>query len=215
MENLDLYFESKKKSEKTILFALPPLLIIFISYMYLFPLSEDALKKSRTQKRNVKTDLNIQKRYLASLNIHDIEKIDKQKSKIDITNRYKKEIFAIKKEIQDISDEKNYIKTKLIELTNNQESWSDFLNFVAKDAKEKNIKINYIDNKKFNNILSGDIFKDLNIKVDGVGSFRNILKYINSIENFGVFVELNNTTIDFKEDKLHFNLEINNYRVKI
>jgi hypothetical protein len=215
VEQIDRALEGKKKSEKIIMFSMPLIVFCTLSYTYLFPISEDSLTQSKRALQVVKSQINTQKIYLNSLNITDIDNFDRDAKREEITLRYKDEITKIKLEIENIDDERIYIRNKLLELTSNQNKWSDFLDFVANRANELDLNIKEIENERYTNITNSDIFKDLNIKVNGSGTFQNLLKYINDIENYGVFVELNNTALVVKDGNLTFSLDVNNWRVKL
>lgn len=216
IEQLDKILENKKKSEKIILFLLPILVFFSLSYTYLFPLSEESLQNSKSTLNRVENEINIQKIYLNSINIRDIDNIDKNIT-IEIRERYNRDIAKIKEEIESINTEREYINSKLLEFMDNQNKWSDFLNYVANRAKELKLHIYYIENEKLENssLNKSDVFRDLNIKVNGSGSFQNVLRYVNDIENFGVFVELNSTKLKVEDVNITFTLDINNWRVKL
>jgi len=108
-----------------------------------------------------------------------------------------------------------YIDTKLRELSYllyNDVNWANFMDDITKNAKKYKVNINFIKNK-FNELNYKKVEQALDIEVDANGNFNNLIKFINSIEESNLVVDVHSLTMDIKKS-IHVNFKIAVWGIK-
>ncbi len=207
-EKLGHFLDSKNEREKVVILLMPILLFGTISYLYLFPLAEDYLKKTQAEQSQLISRINQSNAYLISVNAHLGEEA--------ISNKYKEIVFKIRDEVAKVNTKIDYIKVKINDFTKEQNRWSSFLDFIAFTSNNNNLNIEYITSNQMP-FIGVKLFKNLHIEVKGDGEFKDILKYINEIETFGVFVDIETLKMNFSDEnkKIIFKINIYNWEIKI
>jgi len=206
-EKIDYTFKDKKGSELFIVYISIFVIIFAISYLYIFPIGERVLSQAKNETKNVKTKINKEKSYIALKTVNGNEMFYVQKSQRDLKNL---------KNILEVSIYNNgYINNKLRELSYllyNDINWASFIDNIAKDAKRNHVNINYIKNK-FNKLNYKKIEQIIDIEVDANGSFVNLLKFINSIEESNLIVDIHALKMNVDKD-IHVNFKIAVWGIK-
>ncbi len=183
-DKIDNYLKDKKSSETSILFFLLFVIVGFLSYSYIYPITDAKLKQTSRLAKDMDKKLLDATSYIRSIS-KDID-----------------EAFVIKKVKQDIETSKlllekttftnAYVDNKLKELSYllfNDENWAKFLNSITRLAQEYNIDIKLIENK-INEPSIQKIEQILNLKVDFNGHFTNSVKFINALEESELVVDV-------------------------
>lgn len=175
LEELDLYFEPKKETDKWAMIVGVAGIIGYLAYGFLLPYTEELYKKSEKQKERLEVSIKDNSTYLKSITIggdrdHYIKKYDKE-----IVNK-KKHIVNLKHKIKLV----NTNLDKLSDMLFNKRSWSKFLNSITDKASLHNVELDYIENNFANN--KGSFGHVLEISVGCKGDYRNIIQFINEIE---------------------------------
>ena len=183
-DKIDNYLKDKKGSETSILFFLLFVIVGFLSYSYIYPITDAKLKQTSRLAKDMDKKLLDETSYIRSIS-KDID-----------------EAFVIKKVKQDIETSKlllekttftnAYVDNKLKELSYllfNDENWAKFLNSITRLAQEYNIDIKLIENK-INEPSIQKIEQILNLKVDFNGHFTNSVKFINALEESELVVDV-------------------------
>ncbi|MFK5881868.1 MAG: hypothetical protein QM482_06605 [Sulfurospirillum sp.] len=183
-EKIDATLAEKKESELALIFLMIFVFVGFIVYSYLFPITEKKLK--------------ITKRNLLSIN----KKVQNEKSYLRSVTRNGDERFYIKKAKSEIEGEKiqlekttytnTYVDNKLKDLSYllfNNQNWAKFLNSITIIAAKNHVKIKIIKNR-INKPSLQKIEQILNLKVEFNGRFKNIMKFINTIEESKLVVDI-------------------------
>lgn len=183
-DKIDNYLKDKKSSETSILFFLLFVIVGFLSYSYIYPITDAKLKQTSRLAKDMDKKLLDETSYIRSIS-KDID-----------------EAFVIKKVKQDIETSKlllekttftnAYVDNKLKELSYllfNDENWAKFLNSITRLAQEYNIDIKLIENK-INEPSIQKIEQILNLKVDFNGHFTNSVKFINTLEESELVVDV-------------------------
>lgn len=195
-ERVDTYFEGKKDSEKYILIAIPALVFIFISYLYLYPYSKNSLDKVLKDRDTIKQDISQFQSVISTIEgSNSLSSLSQQMQKLD----------AQKEEVNTQIDS---IKAKVMEFENEQKKWSESLKFITNLAKEEKIEI---ENLK-TTISNDENFRYFNANLKGKGEFKNILKYINEIEVKEPLLRVQNGKILF-EDGMVLDLNLSSKRL--
>ncbi len=184
-ERLDNYLENKKSSEISLMLLMIFLFVAFVVYSYVFPITERKLKITRQNLNNVSKKLKAEKDYLRSVSKNGDERY--------MIKKIQKEIDTQKKLYVKISHANKYVDGKLKELSYllfNNKNWAKFLDSITYMAKKYRVKIKVLES----NIEKPDMQKIkqiLTVKVEFSGNFKNVMKFINSIEESKLVVDVN------------------------
>ncbi len=183
-EKLDNSLSSKKESELALIFLMIFVFIGFLVYSYIFPITD---KKLKTTKRNLTVmnkKVQDEKGYLRSITVRGDQRFYIKKA----SNELKK----AKQLLQKTADTNTYVDNKLKELSYllfNNQNWAKFLDSVTLIASKNHVKIKIIENK-INEPSLQKIEQILNLKVEFNGKFKNVMNFINSIEESKLVVDI-------------------------
>jgi len=175
LEKLDAYFAPKKESEKWLFILGVAGVIGYLGYTVLLPYTEDVYKKSEQNKKRVTKSIKNNKQYLQSITVAGDRNYK--------VKEYDNKIVKIKKDIVTVKNKVIFIDSNLAKLSDmlfNQKSWSIFLNSITQQGEIHNIDFDYIENKYVDN--NGSFGHVLEIGVGVRGSYKNIVKFINELE---------------------------------
>ncbi len=192
LEALDTYFAPKKESEKWLMILGVAGLIAYIAYAYLLPYTETMYKKSESTKKSIQKNIVDNNTYLNSITVGGDRNYYVKKFDQDIVNK-KKNIVKINDNIKFI--DKNL--EKLSDMLFNQKSWSKFLNSITNKAEIQNVDLEYISNKYVDS--KGSFGYVLEIGVGCKGEYKNIVKFVNELEQNRLVTDIYGTT--FKSDQ--------------
>ena len=187
LEALDAYFAPKKESEKWLMILGVAGFIAYIAYAYLLPYTETMYKKSESTKKSIQKSIVDNNTYLNSITVGGDREYYIRKFDQDIVNK-RKNIVNINHNIQFI--DKNL--EKLSDMLFNQKSWSKFLNSITHTAEIQNVDLGYITNKYVDS--NGSFGYVLEIGVGCRGDYKNIVKFINELEQNTLVTDIYGTT---------------------
>lgn len=200
LQNIDLFMETKKDSERVILKLLIPIALSSFSYFVLFPMANNYQAKQQ----NIYTKTLSDKAQYKSL-------VDEIKSSNQI-NRLKNEIEELKSAIAFlISIQENAFK-KVVLIASNQKEWQLLLELLSKSAKENQVSIDSFKTGVDDNLSTK--FQFMAIEIKGDGTFNGLMRFLNDIEKLDNFIQIDE--ISFKAgDRLNFIIKISNKRIKL
>ena len=187
LEALDAYFAPKKESEKWLMILGVAGFIAYIAYAYLLPYTETMYRKSESTKKSIQKSIVDNNTYLNSITVGGDREYYIKKFDQDIVNK-RKNIVNINHNIQFI--DKNL--EKLSDMLFNQKSWSKFLNSITHTAEIQNVDLGYITNKYVDS--NGSFGYVLEIGVGCRGDYKNIVKFINELEQNTLVTDIYGTT---------------------
>ncbi|MDY0120354.1 MAG: hypothetical protein RBR54_00280 [Sulfurimonas sp.] len=118
------------------------------------------------------------------------------------------EIKTIEAELLVMKDNNAYIKSQIETISSliyDERTWGEYLHSISKNAKLYNVSIKNLTNKyALNNESFGHI---LNISLESSGGFNNTLKFLNSLEQSDLVVDVHDLSIK-AQDKLNMSLKI-------
>ena len=202
LEALDAYFEPKKESEKWLIILGIAGLIAYMAYAYLLPYTEDMYKKSERVKKSIEKSISDHRTYLNSITVNGDREYYVKKFSKDIANK-KKSIILLKNEIKFVDQNLN----KLSDMLFNQKSWSNFLNSITDKAAIQNVEIEYIKNKYVDN--NGSFGHVLEISVGCHGSYKDIVKFMNELEQNVLVTDIYGTDMKLDKNSSHILSDIN------
>ncbi len=183
-DKIDGFFQEKKGSEISLIFLMLFLFVGFLSYSYIFPITDVMLKQTIKNSQDMERKLLDTKSYLASVSRDSDNSFLIKKVKNDIDNT--------KVVLEKTTFTNAYVDEKLKELSYllfNDENWARFLNSVTQLAQKYAVNIKVIENK-INEPSIQKIEQILNLKVEFNGSFVNSMKFINAIEESELVVDI-------------------------
>lgn len=201
LDGLDTYFKSKKDSEKwLILFSIAGILL-YISYASLVPYAQDLERDSSNTLQKLEKRIQKNTIYLRSITIDGNREYYIEENKIKIQNS-KNRIKAYNKKIEDI--DKSIFK--LSKLLFNEKSWAIFLKSITGIAKNNNIFIQRINNNYVDS--NGSFGHVLEIEIISSGKFKDVLKFINTLENNVLVTDLYSSVISGNKNRVQADLNI-------
>ena len=195
LHKIDSLFKEKTQKDKYMTYGMIVALVFAFSYMLFWDSSFEEFEATRA------------KVVVLEKKIADDETYLKANPESKIAN-LEKQIVLINKEMLAHKDNNAYIKSKIetiASLIYDERAWGEYLHSISKNAQKYNVKITNITNKySDNNSSFGHI---LDISVKSHSNYKNTLKFINSLEQSELVVDLH--TLDMKaSNKLNTNLEI-------
>ena len=192
LEALDAYFAPKKESEKWIVILGVAGVIAYLAYAYLLPYTEKMYNKSEKTKKSIQKKIISNNTYLNSITVSGDRNYYVKKFDNDIVKK--------KANIVKLNNNIKFIDTNLEKLSDmlfNQKSWSKFLNSLTHKAEIQNVGLEYIKNKYVKN--KGSFGHVLEISLGCKGEYKNIVKFINEIEQNVLVTDIYGTK--FSADK--------------
>jgi len=184
LEKIDLFFAGKKTSETYLIFTMVFTLISFLFYSFLFPITDKALSQTLRNTKEIEKKLREEQVYLESISRENDATFFIKKMNAEIENsklRLEKTLYI-----------NTYIDNKLKDLSYllfNEKNWADFLYSITDYAQKYSVNIKVIDNK-INEPSMQKIEQILILKVYFSGSFTNIMKFMNAIEESELVVDI-------------------------
>jgi len=206
-EKIDLALKDKKSSELFIVYFGIFIIIAVIVYLYIFPISEQMLKQTKREVANMKTKIAKETNYIRSKTVNG----DKQY----YVKKANAKIKSLKNQLENTIYANGYIDNKLKELSYllyNDVNWANFIDDIAQSAKKYKVSINYIKNQ-FNELNYKKVEQILDIEVDANGNFNNLIKFINSIEESNLVVDIHELKMDI-DKTIHTNFKIAVWGIK-
>ena len=188
LEELDNYFAPKKESEKWLIILGVAGIIAYLAYAYLLPYTEEKYKKSEIAMKNIQKSIADNNMYLNSITVGGDRDYYIKKYDNDIM-RKKQSIVTLSKKIKFIDNNLQ----KLSDMLFNQKSWSRFLNSITDRAEMQNVDIKYISNKYIDS--NGSFGHVLEVGVGCQGSYKNIVKFMNELEQNTLVTDIYGTNL--------------------
>lgn len=202
LTKIDNYFDEKKPSEVTMMLIVAFFLSVAIAYYAVIPYAQNYYDDSIRENDRITQDLNKVNSYLSTVSQGDDRNF--------MINKKQNELLQQQNKLADAQNMNQYFDNKLKELSYlifNEQSWADFLDNLAFLANKNNVKITKIINTfKEPNAQKIEQVLDVNISVDG--DYRDIVSYINAIEESKLVVDVNNIDINSTNGKLKGNMGI-------
>ena len=202
LTKIDNYFDEKKPSEVTMMLIVAFFLSVAIAYYAVIPYAQNYYDDSIRENDRITQDLNKVNSYLGT--------VSQGNDRNFMINKKQNELLQQQNKLADAQNMNQYFDNKLKELSYlifNEQSWADFLDNLAFLANKNNVKITKIINTfKEPNAQKIEQVLDVNISVDG--DYRDIVSYINAIEESKLVVDVNNIDINSTNGKLKGNMGI-------
>jgi len=194
LHRIDTSLKDKNEKDKKLTYLMVASIIFVFAYLF-WDSSANNFAKVQDEIKAIQKKINTDKGYLAANPESTIVKLDS-------------DIRKTQAEMLDYKDKNSYIKHKIEEISSliyDERTWGNYINSIAYNAKKYNIKITEFSNEYVN---SNEAFGHmLNLEISLTGSFKNTLKFINSLEKSELVVDIHNLDIR-AEDKLKSNVKL-------
>lgn len=195
LQRIDIFFKEKSQKDTYIVYAM--IVIIFFSAAY--PFYDLSMNEFETQKKKVQ---------------NTITKIESDKLYLKVNTEAKvamltQEIKGLEVELAAQKEKNSYIKEKIETISSliyDEKAWGEYLNSISANALKHNIKIiNFSNSYSENNESAFGHVLDIALEVKG--SYLNTVKFINSLEQSELVVDVHDFSIK-AQNKLNTNLDI-------
>lgn len=200
-EKIDIALKDRKSSELSMIYFSIFIIIATIVYLYIFPVGKRELKQTSREMNAMRTKISKEKKYINSKTVAGDKFFYIKKAKQNI--KYTKDKLLKTIYINGYIDAK---LKKLSYLLYNDVNWANFIDNIAKSAKKFDVNINSIKNQ-FNKLRFKKVEQALDIEVDASGDFNNLIKFINSIEESRLVVDIHSLVMDVKK-RVHVDFKI-------
>ncbi len=157
--------------------------IFAFSYLLFWDTSVENFKTTHREVVNLQNNITSDKRFLQMNPISKITKLEK-------------EINHINQQIENVKDTNAYIRSKIETISSliyDERSWGKYLNSISTNAQKYHVKLLMLTNEYAKSESAfGHI---LNISIKFTGNFQNTLKFINSLEQNDLVVDIHDLTI--------------------
>lgn len=185
---IDSALNQKSKKDLYVMYAMIFLFIIGMSYLTLFDSSKELFDQEHANVEKVQQKLDIDNQYLSVNTLQTVAQLDK-------------EINDLKKQYMVYKDYNQYIKYQIEQISSlfyDEQTWGAYIDSISENAKKYDVKILNFNNKYATNSTTFGHVLDINVRV--VGPYKNTLKFINSIEQSFLVVDLHNISMKAEED---------------
>ncbi len=202
-DKIDNALKDKKDSELYIVYIGIFIVLAAISYLYIFPISHKMLSISKEQVMTMTNKVNKERNYINSKTVNGDKNyyIKKEKKKIEM----------LKTQLSNVNYANGYIDNKLKSLSyllDDDTNWANFIDSIAANARKYNVNVNFI-KSQFNKINYKKVEQVLDIKVDANGRFNNIMKFVNSVEESKLVVDVSDLNMTVKKGiNVNFNIAV-------
>lgn len=197
LQKIDLSFKDKSQKDIYMTYVMVFALIFAFSYLLFWDSSEADFNKQKAKVAAIQSKIKNDNMYLQR----------NPQSKIALLD---KEIKDAQNQILVYKDYNGYIKSKIETISSliyDERTWGEYLHSISKNAQKYNIKIITFTNKlALNNSSFGHV---LDISISSTGEYKNTLKFINSLEQSDLVVDLHDLNIK-ADDTLYgdFNISV-------
>ncbi len=197
-DKIDTSFSGEEnKSKMYLVFGSIAALIGWVMFTTFEPMGQEYLDSATAKNNTLTNNLNADRAFMAE-NTNPNDPNDK-KWKI---NKKKQEIAGYVNQYNEYKNTNIYIAKRLKELSYllfDDKNWANFLDSISETAKKYNVKINEI-KSKINKLERNKPQQILSVEVDLQGDYHGVVKFINSLEESLLIVDISDIDLEGKED---------------
>jgi hypothetical protein len=190
-DQIDEYFYSKKSSEVSVLYMATALVIGFLVYQFVFLQTDKDLRTTENKLRQIKQKVSNERNYLSENTVATLNE--------------KKEIVKSKYErLDNILYKMSYVDNTLTELSYllfDDNSWAGFVDHISKLAKKYDVSIKEIGSKFYEPSFK-EITHVVEVDVKSKAKFKNMVKFLNAIEESQLVVDVNDINMSNPDGKV-------------
>lgn len=183
LHKIDTVFKEKTQKDIYMIYIMIAGLIFAFAYLLFWDNSFESFKKTQANVNTLNVKINADKTYLKINTESVIVKLDK-------------EIQNLNHEIIQHKEMNAYIKSKIEAISfliYDEQTWGEYLDSISTNAQKYDIKITDFSNKYASNESSfGHV---LDITVSSNGNYKDTLRFINSLEQSELVVDIHDLSI--------------------
>jgi len=203
LDQLDTFFATQKETEQKLTFLLPLIIIIFIVYYFIFPVTNNMFNTSLNKNKQLNNSINSKKESIVRIRNSLIKiKKNERELKIKIKELIKTETIM------------HTLINKVKFLIFNLDRWAEIYNTIPKYVKNSNLLLLKLDNNLFlTDKKNNDKLVNLKMQItlEVAGSFPNVVKFINTFEARKDLVRI----VSLKTDGMITSVTINIYGAQL
>ncbi len=189
LDSLDNYYNGRKSSEAWMMVILFAALVGYLLHIVVYPMAESYKKQELSKNKKLNKNIASAQRYLRSITVNG-DKDYKVKQKDKIIVQKKMELNTLREKLTKIKG----AVTKLSTIVYNKDNWSKFLDDIALQAKNNDLKVFNISNKMYD---QNETFgKVLDVQIRCQGEYNKILAFINDLETTDMVANVSNAKIE-------------------
>ena len=198
-KQIDNFFNQKKPNEQKILYLLIGAVVAYLVYQFVY-MRVDMLRKDAYSKvLNMRTEVNTKQTYLSTNTNANLVRLRKNVKNLE--KEYDNSLYKI-----------SYVDNTLSELSYllfNDENWAKFVDNISFLAKKYHLNITKISNKFYQPSFQ-KVSQVVTIEVDAKSSYKNMMKFLNKIEESKLVVDVSDLNISQPSDELdgHFKISV-------
>ena len=193
--DIDQSFAQKSEKDVKMIYAMVFIVLVMFSYLVFWESSEKGYNDIKAASLKVQDKIAKDRQYLLVNPQSKIVRLDQQ-------------INDLNKKLVILKEENVYIKAeieKIPELFYDQQTWGAFIDSIAENAKKHKVKLNFFANRLASDKTTfGHV---LNLEIQAVAPYKNMVKFINAIEKSKLVVDLHDMELEATE-KLNLNLKL-------
>lgn len=195
LHQIDSSFVEKTQKDIYMIYIMIFSAIFAISYLFFWDMSYEQFEHNNEKIAQKKEQLLNDEQYLMLNPESKIQKLQK-------------DIKSLETNMLSMKDKNQYIKSQIETISSliyDERTWGEYLHSISKNAKIHNISVKNLTNTyTLNNGSFGHI---LNISLKSSGGFNNTMKFLNSLEQSDLVVDIHSLSIEAK-NKLDMSLKI-------
>ena len=206
LTEFESYLQKAKLSQKIFIYLMPIMIVGAVIFMFITPFQDEELEVITSQQEQLHRDIKRKQ-----------PRAIKRK-----TQKAKKELLAIKEDVETNKDSLNYLYAKLsnLEISDfNEKKWALTLDDILQKSLSLDITIDYIKNSDSKmDLAKSEIVPKKYIEISGKGSYNSTLKYLHFIENTQFIVDIKNIQmqkLEAEEEMIQFSINFTIYGVNI
>jgi len=183
LQNIDAAFKNKSQKDIYMTYVMIFGLIFAFSYLLFWESSQSGFEAKNKQITVISSKINADKRFLQANPESKITRLDR-------------EIKMSEAQLQAHKDNNAYIKSKIETISSliyDERTWGEYLHSISTNAKKYSIKIvDFRNEYAKNNTSFGHV---LDISLRSTGNYKNTLRFINSLEQSDLVVDIHDLNI--------------------
>jgi len=200
---MDNYFAAKKENEKWLMILGTAGIIAYVAYTSFLPIAQSKFDATESKKEVLQKSIQENKIYLKSISSPSGDKNYKVNLLTKDINKKTKNLSYIKREIKYVDNSLE----KLSDMLFNEKSWSTFLHSLTDNAKNDGLMVRYLENNYVES--EGDFGHILEISVGVEGNYKNIINFMNDIEQNELVTDIYGSKLSLDENSTKIVADIN------
>jgi len=184
LHKIDAAFKDKSQKDTYMTYAMVVAVIFAFAYFFFWDNSFKKFEQTRVNVNSLHTKINADKLFLQRNPKSKIMQLSRKLNKLN------NEIIALK-------DTNTYIKSKIETISSliyDERAWGEYLDSITKNAQKYDVKLITLTNRYVQADSSFGHILDINIK--SIADYQNTLKFINSLEQSELVVDIHDFDID-------------------